>query len=307
MSDGAADAESPAGQITRLNDWADVFAASSLVECTDSPGVVPDVLGAPGGRRSLAVFSLLDGRVDLPDQVPPEEDDSVVLVFIEEGRCAVDYGSQTFRLEAGDSLFWETTDSVEFEALTTVRRRMLLLPRTSVARICPEYTTLVGVRITDQSELVGTLFEVLDLLEARLPGMQAGIRQAAARLLLQLVGELSPVLTSPEHLRLLAKILRYIEDNLGSATLTPAGIAAAHAISLRGLYALFGQYHAAVSGHIRDRRLSHGYADVVQNVNEPLSRIAGRWGFSSAAHFSRLFRERYGLSPSQLRSGADNK
>jgi AraC-like DNA-binding protein len=42
----------------------------------------------------------------------------------------------------------------------------------------------------------------------------------------------------------------------------------------------------------------------VHRAHEPISQIARRWALPNPAHFSRLFRETYGCTPSGLRARA---
>ena len=58
-----------------------------------------------------------------------------------------------------------------------------------------------------------------------------------------------------------------------------------------------------MAGLIRQWRLERCRRDLLDpaQVDRPVAGIAARWGFSSAAHFSRVFREAYGLPPAAFR------
>jgi AraC-like DNA-binding protein len=102
---------------------------------------------------------------------------------------------------------------------------------------------------------------------------------------------------------LLGRIHAFIDAQLGDPELTPAAVAAAHHISLRYLHKLFEPEPQGVAGMIRQRRLErcrHDLLDPAQ-ADRPVAGIAARWGFSSAAHFSRVFRDAYGLPPAEFR------
>jgi AraC-like DNA-binding protein len=289
----------------RIDRWVGLLAASEVLDHVDPPGHRPDLLAVPAERRGLEALALIDGQA-APAARPPQRDaDVFAAMLVETGRATVGYENQTFPLGAGDALFWDGGVPLAFDVAEPVRRRVILFPRASVIQLCPEYGALLGRPITDRGELVGTLFEVVHLLRVRVPGLGLRIRQTAADLLLQLVGGLDPAtdrLRDSAQVRMLDRILRYIDANLGDPALSPAGIATAHAISERSLYSLFRAVGVPVGAHIRDQRLHRGYRDVVEDTGEPLARIADRWGFASASHFSRLFRDRYGLPPSRLRA-----
>ncbi|MDA8033256.1 MAG: helix-turn-helix domain-containing protein [Actinomycetota bacterium] len=102
---------------------------------------------------------------------------------------------------------------------------------------------------------------------------------------------------------LLTEIKAHIERHLDQAGLTPATIAAHHHVSLRYLYRLFEAEGVGVCEWIRARRLERCRQDLSDPSLRSTStaRIATRWGFGSPAHFSRVFRARYGLSPAAYR------
>jgi AraC-like DNA-binding protein len=112
--------------------------------------------------------------------------------------------------------------------------------------------------------------------------------------------------TPPGELGHHAQLLRihsFIEERLGDPALTPAEIAAAHHISLRQLYKLFGSEGKTVAGWVRDRRLERCRGDLLDPTlrDSPVSAIAARRGFTDPTHFSRAFRERYGVPPGEYR------
>jgi AraC-like DNA-binding protein len=301
----------PIRPMQRIDRWANVLAASTLIDRTDSAGTLTDFLGVPVDQRNLEALSLMDGRVEALGRAPQtagpaDQSNSIAMIFIKAGHGVAGCPARRFELNGGDTLFWDGGDPFTFEAATEIQSQILLFPRASVMQLCPKHDALLGNPIRHKTDRVGTFFGVVDLFRVRLPGLGPGIRHSAADLLLQLLNELSPVTDrldqDPPQRQLTGQILEYIEDNLGLPTLTPTSIAAAHAISLRTLYSLFHHYGPPVGTHIRDRRLSRGYQDLVRNRDEPVAHIARRWGFPSAAHFSRLFRERYGMPPSHLRT-----
>jgi AraC-like DNA-binding protein len=59
-----------------------------------------------------------------------------------------------------------------------------------------------------------------------------------------------------------------------------------------------------VSTWIRERRLENCRRDLIDPLNAHLSvgAIASRWGFAEAAHFSRVFKAAFQMSPTELRA-----
>uniref|UniRef100_A0AAU2JW72 Helix-turn-helix domain-containing protein n=1 Tax=Streptomyces sp. NBC_00049 TaxID=2903617 RepID=A0AAU2JW72_9ACTN len=102
------------------------------------------------------------------------------------------------------------------------------------------------------------------------------------------------------------RIDAFIDHNLGDPGLSPRTVAARHDISVRRLHLMFRDEEDSVAASIRRRRLARCHADLARPelLTRPVHVISARWGFSSAAVFSRAFREAYGISPSEHRSHA---
>lgn len=94
-----------------------------------------------------------------------------------------------------------------------------------------------------------------------------------------------------------------IELKLSDPGLSPTELADDLGISLRYLQKLFEDAGENPNHYIRRRRLERSYQDLVDPLYSGLSiaEISYRWGFNDSAYFSRAFKERYGVSPSQHR------
>jgi len=105
---------------------------------------------------------------------------------------------------------------------------------------------------------------------------------------------------------LLEQVKAYVEAHLGDPDLGPEALARAHYVSTRYLQKLFAREGVTVTEWVRRRRLEACRRDLCDPalLHEPISQIARRWALANPAHFSRLFRETYGCTPSGLRSRA---
>lgn len=96
---------------------------------------------------------------------------------------------------------------------------------------------------------------------------------------------------------------RYIEAHLKDPDLAPAQVADALHISPRYLRMLFSGDGESASSYILRRRLEE-CARQLSNVlwrGCSMTEIAFAWGFNSAAHFTRVFRSQYQMTPSEYR------
>jgi AraC-like DNA-binding protein len=103
---------------------------------------------------------------------------------------------------------------------------------------------------------------------------------------------------------LLEQAKAYVDAHLGDPQLGPEALARAHHVSTRYLQKLFAADGATITEWIRSRRLEACRRDLCDPAlaHEPISQIARRWALPNPAHFSRLFRETYGCTPSGLRA-----
>ena len=99
------------------------------------------------------------------------------------------------------------------------------------------------------------------------------------------------------------RIRAYIDSHLGDPELTPTRIAATHFISKRYLHKLFEAEGAASrAGSASGGWSAAGRRSPIRGRrDETVTSIGMRWGLTDAAHFSRLFRETYGCTPSEYR------
>lgn len=102
------------------------------------------------------------------------------------------------------------------------------------------------------------------------------------------------------------QVERFIDANLDDPSLDPDRIAAALYISRRSLYLLLRGDGAGVAGLIRSRRLARAHSVLADRSSRhrSIAEIAASVGFTSASHFSRVFRAEFGESPRDVRSRA---
>ena len=101
----------------------------------------------------------------------------------------------------------------------------------------------------------------------------------------------------------LHRVCQIIETLLAQPDLNLEQIARADGISTRALQKLFASAGQSFSSYLRSRRLERCRLDLASPVAASLSisEICFRWGFNGSAHFSRAFREQYGVSPREYR------
>jgi AraC-like DNA-binding protein len=227
-------------------------------------------------------------------------------VLIQDGREAT--------LTPGDFTLYDTDRPYTLAFSDPHRMLVLIFPRDALGLPRARLARLTATRLPGETGGMATLIgpflgQVADLLdEMDTRGPWAGVR-LAGHVLDLLTTVLTERLDCPPadpdtaHRALMVQITAYIEDHLGEADLSPAQIAAAHHISLRQLHKLFHASGTTVAGWIRQRRLEHCGHDLrdPRCAARPVAAVGARWGYPDPAHFSRLFKAGFGLSPRDYR------
>jgi AraC-like DNA-binding protein len=110
--------------------------------------------------------------------------------------------------------------------------------------------------------------------------------------------------TSAGTARLLAA-KTHITEHLCDHDLTAQSVARAVGVTARHLNRAFAAEGTTVARYVQARRLEAARADLTapELAVYRVADIAARWGFASQAHFTRLFRARFGRTPSEVRAG----
>jgi AraC-like DNA-binding protein len=114
----------------------------------------------------------------------------------------------------------------------------------------------------------------------------------------------SPTALSQREL-LRDRIRGYVRRHLRDPDLSLDRIARELGCSKRHLHGTFTSDDGTLADYILLRRLDACMRDLRDPAlaAQPITEIALAWGFNSPSHFSRVFKKRFGLSPSDVRAG----
>ena len=94
---------------------------------------------------------------------------------------------------------------------------------------------------------------------------------------------------------------RIIDENIPGRFFSVQELAGMLECSSNHLSAVFSRaYGVTISEYVSDLRLKHA-KELLARSRFSISDIAGKCGYNDASYFSRCFRKRYGVSPSQMR------
>ncbi len=187
---------------------------------------------------------------------------------------------------------------------------LVRFPRADIDAVLPSWHRSVGQLMTGQSG-AGCLF--FDLVRSLLrqgaglePACAAGVAGAVVGLLsaalLGMQQSQQPSPTQMEHYHR-TRIKTFVQDHLRDPELDVEMVARHLGLSARHVHRLFKDEPQHLMHWVWSERLRLCYEDLCRPHlrHRTLAQIAYAWGFNDPAHFSRAFRQRFGVSPSEVR------
>jgi AraC-like DNA-binding protein len=240
-----------------------------------------------------------------------DQPNAIWLVVLLEGQAQLLHGADCVDLGPGDIAYGPCrTDAtmrfpVDFKILHVRIPRLTLSPRV-IAPLSLKIgclTTRTGI----EHVFAGMLSSLAETLEDMASSQLRPVELALTEFLIASLGGEKRVFglggaagARASHLH---QICQSIETQLSDPDLCLSGIALQHGVSNRYLQKLFTNADTSFSQYLRGRRLDRCRADLVSPLHCQLSisEICFRWGFNGSAHFSRVFRDKYELSPREFR------
>ncbi len=249
------------------------------------------------------------------DYAKKDHHQAICITLLVEGEGSFSQDGRSNRIHPGDLQLLDMSRPFEIRFESPMRQFVLKIPQDIVQNhlIAPRRVT--GKGISGNSGIGSVASEFLHAFFQNIDSMEEAEVQSLTRSLIDILNaavlaQLTPDSRNKSNYQDYSthQIRLYVEDQLRDPELSPAVIAAAHGISLRYLSKLFESERIPISRLIWERRLEN-CRDDLENPNlcgKSITEIFLSWGFSSASHFSRSFKERYGITPRQIRMATKN-
>lgn len=234
---------------------------------------------------------------------------SLIVGVLAAGTTVVRQHGRSAHLRPGDVVVLATDSaySIDFDGGTL--RHSFQIARSAVGLPDALIETQLARPFSAAHPLAGVLSDHLRRLAAASSALSSVDRLATERPALELVramlaaGRDDRVGRAAAADSLGARMLAYMQSHLADRALSPATIAAAHNVSERQLYLVLGRIEIAPGEWIRQARTDAAARDLADPSarRDSVSTIAHRSGFADHPHFVRVFRARFGMTPTDWR------
>lgn len=242
------------------------------------------------------------------DTASDDVDDYILSIRLE-GRSLFRQDDQTVALEPGSVHFHTTGKPLKMEFLELTRSLHVTIPRRLIR---PHIANPDTARLmSTDTPAVGLIADYVGALVGRVEMLDAALRPRLAAQIVDLVsvtigGEGRGSAPSTARAVALRRVKAEIEKRLTDPALSPALAASGAGMSIRYANALLAEEGTSLERYIQTRRLEQcrrALEDPLQS-HRMIGEIAYAWGFSDHSHFTRRFRDAFGMTPSDCREHA---
>jgi AraC-like DNA-binding protein len=263
-----------------------------------------------GALGSLKIFEITGSAVDIHRTratIRRHDPGLVKVVVLLRGRGLVAQRERHAVLAPGDFVVYDTSEPYRLRLENDYTLFVVMVPREAIKMPANGISSISAVPVRADRG-VGAL--VSPFLSGLRQGLSVGslnpnprFEEAAIDLICASVTAHASQKNGTPDATILVSAMSFIDTHHADPALDTSMVAAAHHISPRYLQKLFAAAGITVAGCIKERRLERCRNDLEDRslLRDSIGTICARHGYIDSAHFSRLFKGRYGLSPRAFR------
>ena len=269
------------------------------------------VLGEVGSVKMCRLSAARHRVLRTPDLIRQDDRGYLKLVVQLEGSTWFEQNGQKTLLSPGEWSIYDTMKAYSVSNTGPIEQLVLLVPREQVLTAGMKADDLMVQRYSARAgigrlacDLMGAAF---DEIPGSSPQSAAAVGEAITQLLRHSLLERSGVPTDLSHREALRdRIKAYIDRNLRDPGLSIDQIADALHCGKRNLHKVFSHEGTTLSDFIWRLRLERCRDDLAAPACawKSITEIAFSWGFNSSTHFSKAFKEAFGMPPRAYRMAA---
>lgn len=244
------------------------------------------------------------------DQEPTEiVQDCYFAVVLTSGQYKLEQAGREVFLNKGEMSFYDATQPHRITIPEQFSKILISIPRPLLDKRLNNVGKLTATKLETDSGIGAVATSMIQSTVQQLDKMTEVQFQQLANPVLDLftllLGEHEAELTTlsqHQHYALL-RVKQFIHLYIKDSTLNAAAVSAGVGLSLRYINNLFHQEQTSLMRYITTQRLelTQRYLTNIIHRNLTITEVAMQCGFNNMAHFSRIFRHRYGVSPRAYR------
>ncbi len=227
------------------------------------------------------------------------------------GTSVLDQDNRTTLIEPGEWSLYDTARPYHLSVLEESEMLLLLLPRERLYTAQSNLRRLTVRKFSAQAGVgrLASQFAQVAFSEVATLDHSQGIDVAnsiAQMIRLAVHNAISNDAAVPSGEMLCERIKAYITSHLRDPDLSIDDVAKAVRCTKRYLHKAFEKEELSISEYILRQRLERCRQQLleVECVDRSITDISFAWGFNNSNHFSRCFKEAFGVSPRSVRPGA---
>jgi|SRR5579885_2383852 len=298
----------------RLDFWRDLLARKLFA--VDIQPLKDDAYRVEACLRMLPELTIGWGSIDASinrrtQRLVAADNDDFFLTVNLEGKLGAEQNGREISLGVGQGYILACTEKGSFHRPMQGRIMCLRLPAAALSLRVPDLYDRIARPIAQDNEALQLLLHYAQMLQANLPLQSPELRSVIARHIYDLV---AMTLTTSRETRAFSvgglraarfhAIKSYIVANLHRHDLNVNMVADQNRLGPRQIQRLFESEGMTFSEYVLKKRLDKVHEALLNPHmrHRGISDLAYECGFGDVSHFNRVFRRRFGASPSEVRS-----
>ncbi|WP_345154794.1 AraC-like ligand-binding domain-containing protein [Arthrobacter ginkgonis] len=230
--------------------------------------------------------------------------DDLLLSLKSTGSCLVEqYGRQAL-LGVGDLVLYDTMSPYKLDFREPYRELVLKIPRVALASRVASPESLSAVRLSNGSSMARLAGTYLRELAREADNLAPAARDRLDSAILDIVAlaltDVAGALAMDEQTERLGRAKTLMRARLSDSSLSATQVAGALNISVRTLNRLFAREGESAMRWLLEERLLACHRALMEARTRSVSDVAIEHGFSDLSHFSRVFKAKFGIPPSEV-------
>jgi AraC-like DNA-binding protein len=260
------------------------------------------------GRLKLCQIEASRHRVALPTDWAGDGKHPVIKVVLQmQGTSIFEQDGQCLKVSPGDCIAYDVSRPHRISNPAWTKHLVVIIPRDLALQHGFRPNDLAGQFFSAREGIGRLVYELINSTFKEMPAISPDCEEDLAESILNLLflplpqGQHARGGLSPSEL-LKRQIKSYIRRNLHDPELCIERIAAALNCTKRYLHMAFASEGTTIAKYIWMVRLENcrHELETAHGAGMTVTDVAFSWGFNSSSHFSRVFKEKFGVSPSHF-------